>query len=136
MCGLALTRVFVRAVPALTPNAWTAPLLPPPLLAPLPEDHLSDDSESDTEDAEASHHPNMALASSLFTTSGISVPEGYGPAAVPRVLTETPRDRARLATARKERATAIEDARWLDRRLAEVDANIVDPAMSFRFGAV
>jgi hypothetical protein len=120
------------------------PVLPPVLRAALPEDHLSDDSESDTEDASARMHPTMATASSLFSAAAAAAaPSGDGSGitkagrdAVPRVTTETARDRARLALARKERATGIDDARWLDRRLTEIDAAIVDPTLAFEFQCI
>ena len=59
-----------------------------------------------------------------------------GLAAVPKVLSEMARDRARLAAARKERAAAVDDSRWLDHRLNEVDKLIVDPALAFKFDAI
>ncbi len=140
MCFCLCCALLVRTRPALTANPWVAPLLPPLLRAGLPEDALSDDSESDTEDASTRVHPTMAAASSLFTsTAAAAAADGgvkVGRAAVPRVTSETTRDRARLALARKERAIGIDDARWLDRRLHDIDATIVDPALNFEYQCI
>jgi hypothetical protein len=71
----------------------------------------------------------LAVVSSADADSGTR-------AAVPWVTSEMPRDRARLAMCRKERAAAASAADWMDSRLDTVDQAVVDPAAALAFSAV
>lgn len=132
------------------PHPWNAPDLPALLSGPVPEDELSDDSESDEED-DLTTKPTWEMAMKLFVPSEEGKgeegkgEESKGDAAEAKVAAvedaaastaEIPRDRARLSLAALERRRQEAAAAWLANRLRQVDAHIRSPLNKFAFDAV
>lgn len=150
---LPLVRTLQRPEPQYErPHPWQAPDLPELLQGPVPDDELSDDSESDDEEVEGSK-PTWEDAMTVFAPKDEAAAgdaeeaKGDAAAAAPSAdvtdveaaagqATEIPRDRARLALAAVERRRNDVAVTWLDSRLRRIDELIQRPQDKFSFDAI
>lgn len=114
---------------------WSPVALPGQLSNAMQEDILSDDSESDADDADGHAHPTLSKAIALFSenspdTETKSQQEAASEATaseITAVNVAVARDRALLAHAEYARMRHEESAHWLPRRTQTVVEQIVLP---------